>query len=452
MQKCAILSGVRLGGGIGAANMKIEPQNLEEKLIWYTIIGTYGLYFIGAQFVWVPILAYFLGFRVFKKLWEQTEYTPVEERITVPISVWLWIIAAIAVEISLILAHIDFDLGWSKMIFTTVNSWARYWGLMALFPLIGCLKIRPQIIYRAICILCLQSLILTIVCYLVYFLKIPLPVYSTPFAIFKGPSSNYVVNLFVLGGDMGEDRQFRLQLFTNFANNLGLVGNVFFFITTQEANKKWRWLGMIGAAAMVVGSGSRSTIFSLAIAPILTWFLTNFSWPLQIAAGITSLVAGLIAPIVLDFIDTLWSKTIKGYRSSSAVVRKRLEEVALNRWTESPIWGHGFVAERGPKYTENMPIGSHNQWPDLLYIRGIIGFTAILVAMLWGTTDLLFKAQKSSIARTALSIYIVYWISTLAVDIEASAYLHWPGLILTGMAFNEKTATVLSPIKNYTIT
>ena len=432
--------------------MTIKPQNLEEKLIWYTIVGTYGLYFIGAQFVWVPALAYFLGFRVCKKLWEQTEYTPAEERISVPVTVWLWAIAAIVIEIALIMAHIDLELGWAKMFFSTVNYWGKYWALMALFPLIGCLKIRPQLIYRAACILCLQSLVVTIFCYLFYFLRIPDPAYISPLSIFKGPASNYVVDLFVLGGDHGEARQFRLQLFTNFANTLGIVGNIYFFLTSQESNKKWRRIGMIGAAAMVVGSGSRSTIFSLAIAPILTWFLTNFSWPMQIATGLISLIGGLIAPQIIDFIDNTWNRAIKGYRGSSAVVRKRLEEVALNRWTENPIWGHGVVAERGPKYTEHMPIGSHNQWPDLLYIRGIVGFTAILAVMLWSTTVLVIKAQKSSVARTALTIYIAFWISTLAIDIEAVAYLYWPGLIVTGMAFQEKPSTVPNFVKKYTLT
>ncbi len=432
--------------------MTIKPQNLEERLIWYTIVWTYGLYFLGAQFIWVPLLAYFLGLRLCKKLWDQTEDTPTKEKIYIPVSVWLWIIAVLVVEIALIMAHIDFDLGWSKMIFTTVNSWGRSWALMALFPLIGCLNIRPQLIYRAACILCLQSLVLTIFCYLINLANLSLPAYISPLVMFKGPSSNYMVDLFVLGGDAGEDRQFRLQLFTNFANNLGIVGNIYFFITSQEANKRWRLIGMIGAAAMVIGSGSRSTIFSLALVPILTWLLTSFTPSLQIAAGVTSLITGMIAPQIIDFLDNTWNKAIKGYRSSSAVVRKRLEEVALNRWTEAPIWGHGFVAERGPKYTEHMPIGSHNQWPDLLYIRGFVGFSAILVVMLCTTADLIIKAQKSAIAKAALSIYLVLWISTTAVDIEASAYLYWPGLIITGIAFNQKTSTVLSPIKTYTTT
>lgn len=431
--------------------MTIKPQNLEEKLIWYTIVGTYIFYLLGAQFIWVPAIAYFLGFRVCQKLWNQTEDTPTQERISIPISVWLWIISVLVLEICLIMAHLDFELGWSKMIFTTVNSWARSWALMGLFPLIGCLNIRPQIIYRAACILCLQSLILTILCYLFNFAKIPDPAYMSPLVMFKGPSSNYMVDFFVLGGDIGEDRQFRLHLFTNFANNLGIVGNVYFFITSQERHKKWRLIGMIGAAAMVVGSGSRSTIFSLALVPILTWGLTSFTPPMQIAAGVISVIGGMIAPQIIEFLDNTWNKAIKGYRGSSALIRKRLEEVALDRWTEAPIWGHGFVAEKGPKYTENMPIGSHNQWPDLLYIRGAVGFTAVLVVMLWSTADLIIKAQKSAIAKTALSIYLVFWISTLAVDIEASAYLYWPALIITGIAFKEKTVTALNQIKTYNL-
>jgi len=38
----------------------IKPQNLEEKVVWYYIIGTYGLYFLGAQFVVAPVMAWLL--------------------------------------------------------------------------------------------------------------------------------------------------------------------------------------------------------------------------------------------------------------------------------------------------------------------------------------------------------------------------------------------------------
>lgn len=71
----------------------LKPQNLEEKLVWYSIIGTYGINFLGALYVWIPLLAWFLVGRLGIKLWQQTEDSPPQEKITIPLSIWVWVIS-----------------------------------------------------------------------------------------------------------------------------------------------------------------------------------------------------------------------------------------------------------------------------------------------------------------------------------------------------------------------
>ena len=161
--------------------MVIKPQNFEEKIVWYYIIGTYGWYLLGAQFVLGPALAWFLVLYLCKKLWNQTESTPTEEKITIPFSVWVWIVCMLMIEFSLIVSHVDFELGPIRTIFSTIN-WSRHHALMALFPLIGCLNIRPQLVYRAICIVALQSLVFITVAYVASLLKFPAEtLYVSPF-------------------------------------------------------------------------------------------------------------------------------------------------------------------------------------------------------------------------------------------------------------------------------
>ncbi|NEQ16378.1 MAG: O-antigen ligase domain-containing protein, partial [Moorea sp. SIO3E2] len=70
----------------------MKPQNFEEKVVFYYIISTYLLFFLGAQFVFAPALAWLLTFYLIKKLWQQTSDTPPEERIRIPIGVWVWIV------------------------------------------------------------------------------------------------------------------------------------------------------------------------------------------------------------------------------------------------------------------------------------------------------------------------------------------------------------------------
>src|SRR5919202_1967188 len=144
----------------------MTPQNFEEKIVWYTLTGTYVWYLLGAQIVVVPAIAWFLSVYLFIKLWKQTEKTPEPEKIRIPFAVWIWIFSMFVMEIALIMGQLDFDLGMTKIINSTIFVFAKVTILLALFPLIGCLNIRPQLIYRAACIVCLHSLIFMVFGYL----------------------------------------------------------------------------------------------------------------------------------------------------------------------------------------------------------------------------------------------------------------------------------------------
>ncbi len=425
----------------------MKPQNFEEGLVWYTLLGTYGLYFIGAQAVVIPILAAVLTLCLCKKLWYQTERTPAAERITIPTSIWIWVIAVLIMEFGIIMAHVDWDLGLRSMI-SSFLGWTRSWAPMAFLPLAGCLNIRPQLIYRGACIFCLQNLVFILIAYALYVLHIPSPEYVTPWSILGGDKVTWSVNLYEY--DI-YTHELRLLLFTPFANTLGVVGSVYFCLVRQEADKRLRWLGMIAAAAMVISSLSRMTTLTIFMVPVLTWLLTNFSWSVQIAAGITFCLTGLFAPPLFDFLEDLWDQTIKSYRAGSELVRARLFRLALEGSKEAPIWGHGVVAAQGPKYTELVPIGTHHQWAGILYIQGIVGFMSFLIPMVWTTLDLLVKAQKSVTAKVALSIFLTLWICTYGADIQAASCYYWPGLLLTGIALKQKAPIPIAVDRKYAL-
>ncbi len=417
----------------------LKPQNLEEKLVWYSIVGIYGINFLGALYVWVPILAWFLAGRLGLKLWQQTEDTPPQEKIAIPLSVWVWIISMLVMELSVIMSHIDLDLGLTKILSSTV-VWSRSWALMALFPLGACLNaVRPRLIYRAICIVCVQSIGFSLLAYLAFRASF-YPSYLTPWwYLFRGDPQVYTVSIFGLPPSDGLSAEFRLNLFTPFANSLGIAGAVFFFLALQDSDKRWKWAGAIGAAIMVIFSFSRMTTLCLIIVPALTWLLTHFTWHLRIIGGLASFSFGLFATLVLDSARSLYEATFKNFRQGSEKVRSKLSEIALYKWeTEAQTWGHGFVAERGPATTEGIPIGTHNQWPDLLYLRGTIGFFAFLFPLLWTFADLLVKAQKSQNAKVGLTMIVLLAICTSGANIEAAVYLYWPGLFMLGMGFQAR--------------
>lgn len=411
----------------------IAPQNLPEKLIWYYIIGTYLIYYLGGQYLLAPLLGYFLVLYLFWQWWNQTTATLPEAKITIPFTVWLWVIGMVMIQIALIVGHIDFDLGLTKMINSSVNRWLRTWLLFPVFMLVGSLNIRPQLIYRAVCILCLQSLVMVVIASI---LRIPEVAYTSPLQIFGGSD---LCRVYVFGSVLDSGTEFRLVLFAPWGPALGLVANIYFFLALQEPDHKWRWLGMIGAVAMIVGSVSRLAIICLPLAWFLSWLLSNISRPLiQLLTGLVTFGGGFLAPTIINVMQAAQDQFTSS-RAGSSKVRATLGRIALYRWqNEALIWGHGTIEERGPKVTAYMPIGTHHTLFSVLYNHGLVGCLGLVIPLAWSLVELVFKSQKFQIAQVGLSIILVLIIFTLAETIDSLAYLYWPGLVILGIAFQEK--------------
>ncbi|MBE9192483.1 O-antigen ligase family protein [Gloeocapsopsis crepidinum LEGE 06123] len=415
----------------------MKPQNFEEKVIWYCIVGTYVLYFLGAQFIVIPVMAWILGLYVCKKLWEQTDDTPVDKRLTIPFAIWIWAASMLAMEVALIMGHLDFDLGTVKIIKSTINSFARTWALFVLFPLIGSLlNIRPQILCRAICLLCLQTLIIVPFSYLIAHTNLAGFTYISPLQKIGGLSDLfYTVKLF----DHVRGSQIRLRLFAPWSPALGLVANVYFYLACLEPQKKWRWIGIAAAIIMIIGSVSRAAIICLPATLVLTWLLVNFTKPrVQIATGTTSFFLGFLGTQLLDVVNN-FKNYFHSFRSASSATRDVLNSMSLYRWQQAPIWGHGMV-ESAASAILRVPLGTHHTWIGLLFRHGIVGFSALAFPMLWSFLELIARAQKNILARVSLSILITLFVFSFVENLDPLTYLFWPGLVMMGMALKVKAS------------
>jgi hypothetical protein len=418
----------------------MKPQNFPEQVIWYSIIGTYAFYFLGGLYILGPAIAWILLFYFIKKLWQQNETTPEAEKIVIPLAIWLWIAGMIIEEVALIAGHLDFNLGTAEIIKSSIG-WAKGWALMAIFPLIGCLPIRPQLLYRATCIVCLQSLLYAPICIFAYMQHLPATLYTSPLKIVGGPGPEFFqVSLY--GIDPGNNLP-RWSLFTPWAPALGFVADIYFFLSLQEKNNKWRWCGIVGSIIMCLMSQSRLALLCLPIVLLATWTIKNLSRPVfLILMGFASTVTGIVAPTILQVLAT-FSEQVKSSRASSTRVRAALWEIALQRWREAPIWGHGVV-ERGPKLVENMMIGTHSTIASLLFVKGAVGFIAFAIPMLYSFIDLLIKAQKNKTAAVGLSISLVLIVFTFGENLEMLAYLYWPGLVMMGISLQPQHFSINS--------
>jgi hypothetical protein len=414
------------------------PQNFEEAVVGYYIVGTYLVYFMGVQYIITPLIGWFLGLYVVLRIFFQHDGTPPEKRITVPWGVWVWIFAMMVMLMALIIGHIDFKLSTWRLIKSIIDQFPRTWGLLAVFPLVGCLNIRPQFLYRAACLVCVQHLIFLVIGYVAHLVGIDGFLYSTPLSRFGGGADMTNVILYVIDDTTGG---LRLQLNTPFAPALGLLGNVYFWLCLQEQDKKWRWIGVIASILMVWFSVSRTGRICMILIPFGIWFLTHVRRPVvQLAAAVACFVTALSSTQLIYMIQD-YTTSVKQEREGSTRIRIMLRRMALQRWQEAPIWGHG-VPDTGIRIVRNKGIGSHGIWHGIFFVHGLVGFLALAVPMICSAIDLLPKIQQSSTARVGLAVLLVLAVYGFSENFEGQAYLFYPGLIALGMGLKERIPVI----------
>lgn len=420
----------------------MKPQNFEERLIWCSILSTYLLYVSGLLYIVNSTIAWVLLIYLCIKLWHQTPETPTDEKIKIPWIIWLWIICMLVMAVGTYvgLTNFSYDV---KGIIRALLNWTREWALLALFPLIGCcLNIRTELIYRATCWLCLQSLFFIPISYGAYLLGIPGLIYSSPLErITQNGPIYYDVLFYLEQSDTSEG--FRLTLFAPWSPALALLSIIYFFFALQEKNKIWRWIGVLTSLLMAYLTGARTAIVCLPAVIISVWFLTNFYRPyIQILSSITCFTFGIFSSFILELIGNL-QDTFTSSRQSSSRVRYVLARMALERFKNAPIWGHGHQ-EPGFEGTKDMPLGSHHHWIGLLFVKGLVGFFAFLIPAVSTFIYLLFKAQNTEIGKVGLSFILTLLVFTFAENLEILAYLYYPGLIVMGIAFKEQQKIIAS--------
>lgn len=421
---------------------KICPENIPEHIIWWAITWTYPLWLMGGLYIVGSILGWVLLALLLVKILAQDASTPTKDRISISWVIWLWIIGMVTMEVALLAGHLDYNLGINMIVKSSIG-WAKGWAALALYPLAGNLRIRPEIIIRAVCIIGFQTLLITPFLLITPYLHLPEILYVSPLKAIGGPGPEFFdVRLFEI--DPTTD-QLRWRLFTPWAPALGFVGNIYFMLSLQEKDKKWKVFGLAGAILMCLICKSRLAQLCLFLIPLITLLLTSLGRPMVlIGLGVISYLSGLFAPIVIAFLDNFW-ESFKSARADSTRVRMALKRIAIYRWeTEAPIWGHGVV-ERGSHVVEWMPIGSHHTWAGLLFVKGIVGFLALAVPMLATVVTLMWRGSnpRYQLGSVGFSMIVILFLYTFGENLEILVYLYWPGMIVLGLALQERKSPML---------
>ncbi len=422
-----------------ADSLSPHPANPAERLVASTLRRTWIFYGLGALYVVGPVIAWLLGALAVVSLYLGPAMRR-DLRTTGPVPpvVWGWIVGMAVMLVALWAGHLDWQLGAGKTIKSSIG-WAKGWALLALLPFAGAvLPIRTAPIVRAQCVVGLWTLILLPLLFAAPYIGLPERIFTSPLKAVGGPGPEYFsVYLYTLDPASWTPRW---QFFAPWSPFAGLLGVTMVLFALEERHRGWMVAGLLGGLAMVLLSKSRMSLVALVVCTMGPRLLPLVirSWAWMVASALAAAMAALAVPLIRSAGDAV--AAFKAARADSTRVRETLQRIAEERWwTEAKWFGHGTVAP-GPHLVEYMPIGSHHTWYGLLFVKGIVGFCALLVPMLWQLALALKDAALGPRGRLPLGLMLVFVILSFGENIEIEAYLLWPALLVLGIHAREMAA------------
>ncbi len=424
------------------ATIFADNQTPEEILITWVIAGTWIIWAFGGLYHTYPIVAWTLATWGFARRLGLTDHNPAAFK-PIPTGVWMWIAGMATMAIALIIGHLNNGFGILEII-KSLFGWVKGWALFAVLPFAGAsLRIRPQVLIRAVNVLSAQTLILTPVFLAASMSGLPPVLYTSPLFYLGGASDTF----FSVGThwiDPGTT-DVRFRFYAPWGPAAALVAQVAMVVGVFDRDWRWCIVAVVTSVAVCYLAKSRLSLVAIPILIIAIPALSQLYRPVMV--GVTGCI-GVVSIFMLTSLTNIIDTAVANFnnaRADSSRVRATLQRIAIHRWqNEAPIFGHGAV-ERGSHLVEFMPIGSHHTWNGLLFVKGGVGYAALAIPMLWTFFEMLLKAQRDPIARAALGVVIVLFINSNGENLEILCYLVWPGLLLIGIAMNRRVVGIWSP-------
>lgn len=414
-----------------------HPQTAAERLIVRTIQWTWFLWLIGGLYIAGPALGWILAGMAAAGL-----YLDRIKASAVSGTIWVWIAGMLAMLVILWIGHANFELGLGKTIKSSVG-WAKGWALIALFPLAGAmLQVRPEPIYRAVCQLGLQTVIIMPIFIAAPFIGLPEQLWVSPLKVLGGSGPEYfAAQLYTIEPGAGTPRW---QFFAPWSPAAGMMGVIYVLFSAQEKHLGWKTIGIVGGLLLAVLSQSRVALVALLFVIPFVWGASRMGkGHLWLIAAPAVLALGIFGPVIIEFVNTAMTEFASA-RADSSRVRAILGRIAIHRWETEAYWfGHGIV-ENGPHLVEYMPIGSHHSWYGLLFVKGLLGAVALAIPLATTLVLLLVKAQNERLGRVGLAITVALALYSFAENLEMLAYLYWPALVMIGIALKSASENAMS--------
>ena len=423
------------------AELSANDKTPEEALVHWVIVGTWGIWLAGGLYHVYPILAWTLGAWGFARRCGLTNTDP-ETLKPLPLAVWVWIAGMALMAFALIIGHLNFELSLGDII-KSLLGWMKGWALFAVLPFAGAsLRIRPQVLYRAINILSLQTLLIAPLFYLASMSGLPPVLYTSPLYYLGGaPHTFFDVGTHWI--DPGAN-DIRFRFYAPWSPAMAFTAQLAMVIGLFDRDWRWRIIAVVTALVVCTLAKSRLSVVGLPILMLAIPALSQLYRPAMVGVAGMAAFASIFMFNTLSVLIDNGVDTFNNARADSSRVRATLQRIAFHRWeSEAPFFGHGAV-ERGSHLVEFMPIGSHHTWYGLLFVKGGVGFLALAGPFLWTFVEILIKAQRDRVARASLGVLLVMFINSFGENLEILSYLAWPGLLLIGIALSRRTVGVWS--------
>ncbi|MGH1354817.1 MAG: O-antigen ligase family protein [Thalassovita sp.] len=414
----------------------MTPANPAESMVYRALVWTWPFYGLGALYVVGPVLAWLLAMLAFLALYLGPAIRD-DLRATGPVPpiVWAWMAGMLVMLVALWIGHLDWGLGVKKTIKSSIG-WAKGWALLALFIFAGSvLPIRREILVRGQCVVGAWTLALAPILLIAPYIGLPEKIFTSPLKAIGGPGPEYFsVYFFTFDPATWTPRW---QFYAPWSPFAALLGVIMVLFALEEKDRRWMAAGIGAGVLMILASKSRMGLVGLVACTIgprmMPLILKGWAW--QIVAGLTASLA-VVGAWLLQSVET-GIAAFKGARADSTRVRATLQRIAEERWrTEAPWFGHGTV-QPGPHLVEYMPIGSHHTWYGLLFVKGLVGFMALLVPLLWQIGLALTDAARGPRGWLPLGIVMTIVLLSFGENLEIEAYMLWPGLLVLGLHARE---------------
>lgn len=392
-----------------------------EQILYWTIVLTPLWWLIGIQPLLYPAVIsglLFIHFDIDKVI-----------RGAIPASVWAWLVMSLVMLWTALLGLNEMGWSFQTAAAAVVTFFKSYFLIFACLALPLWSQVRVHVITRAVSWMATSYLLTIAVQLAMLVLKLGSGGYLPPLArILPGGDRSSLRVMFASFSSFLGIPLPRTVLYTPDPPIIGLCAVFCFLICLGESNRRLRTLALMGSISALIVSASRSAWLCLPVAFLIeTCFESGLFRQLSLWLTASTLFACSVLGLTLE---ELFQKPVQAFtqaRADSSAERAIVVRKTLEAWQESPWVGWGVIRGAAHLYDDvYITLGSFSTYAAVLYLNGVVGFIALIGAMLITLWEFYqFAIQGNTNCKRAFAGLLVLYIACNATPLSWMAVYLW---------------------------